>query len=61
MVYKYKAKHPDGIKKAMHVDDKYQIFHLDVRVSYRRSVSINSLGKTKNVKPVRGQKGRGEI
>lgn len=42
MVCKYKAKHPDGVKKAKHVDDKYQILHSDVMASYRHNVSINS-------------------
>lgn len=42
MVYKYKAKYPDGVKKAKHVVDKYQIFHSDVMASHRHSVSISS-------------------
>lgn len=61
MVCKYKAKHPDGIKKEKHVDDKHQTVHSDVTASYRHTVTINSLVKTKNVKQARGQKERGQI
>lgn len=47
MVCKCRAKHPDGIKKAKHVDDKYQIFHSDGMASSRHSVSMNSFCEDK--------------
>jgi hypothetical protein len=46
MVHKKKAKHPDGVSKAEHLDSKYQILHSDVTAPHRLSINKVFVMKT---------------